>query len=143
LHKGLPAIAIGVPAARLMIFHLEVGITGGVMGGKVAHIDITPAPLRSKRPFPRCQISAPLAVPNALDAPCPLKYTTPQWAICYKVWQRTVTPPRRLMPGSIPGSPTIFRQFDQVEPPAAMRLAAFRACLPCRKGITRQARGFM
>ena len=35
-----------------------------------------------------------------------------------KVWQGTVTPSRRLMPGSIPGSPTTSR-FPRICPPSA------------------------
>jgi hypothetical protein len=44
----------------------------------------------------------------ALDGPRTPHYSPPQWAIGRKVWQGTVTPSRRLTPGSIPGSPTIF-----------------------------------
>ncbi len=43
----------------------------------------------------------------ALTPPRPLGISSLKWATCCKVRQRTVTPPRRLLPGSIPGSPTI------------------------------------
>ena len=46
---------------------------------------------------------------SALDAPLSLVYSPPDvWATSCKVRQGTVTPPRRLTPGSIPGSPTII-----------------------------------
>ncbi len=43
-----------------------------------------------------------------VDAPEIHGYSGQSWATRCKVRQWTVTPPRKLMPGSIPGSPTTF-----------------------------------